>query len=133
MTRRAISLTRELWLLMRSLQGQRHLADHAFDLPEGAAAVREILSALSATIAILEARLLMLDRVIRNELDPALLWSFVNNAGKPLSEGDEPDVHLSEWSARHSVKKARQELQRAKARHQREKERRAAKKAPPIS
>ncbi len=124
MSRRAISLTRELWLLMRTLQGQRHLADHAFDLPEGTTAVREILSALSATIAVTESRLMMLDRIIRDELDPALLWSFVN-AGQPPTEGDQPDVHLSEWSAQHALKKARQELRRAKAQHQREKERRS--------
>jgi hypothetical protein len=129
MSRRAISLTRELWLLLRSLQGQRHLADHAFDLPEGAPAAREILSALSATMALLEARLLMIDRVIRDELDPVLLWAFVNDAGRPLSEGDEPDVHLPEWSARHALTRARQAVKRAKGRHHREKERRAARKA----
>jgi hypothetical protein len=129
MARRSVSLTRELWLLMRSLQGQRHLADHAYDLPEGTPAVREVLSALSATIALIEARLLMLDRVIRDELDPALLWAFVNDASHPLREGEEPDVHLTEWSTRQAVRKARLELQRAKARHQREKERRFAKKA----
>ena len=86
------------------------------------------LSALSATIALLEARLLMLDRVIRDEEDAGQLWSSVND-GPHQSENDDQDVALREWSARHAIKKAREELKRAKARRAHEKDRAARKKA----
>lgn len=129
--RRAISLSRELWLIMRSLQGLRVLADYLHDLPAEAPIVRrEIPSAISATLAIVEARLVMLDRVVTGDVNAALLWSPANDAGPPPAEDGAPDVSIAEWSDGETVRKAREELKRAKVRRDRERARRAPDGAP---
>jgi hypothetical protein len=125
MKRRAVSLTREIWLVMRSIQGLRLLADLWFDLPHDTDAAKQIPSALSASLAVIEARLLMLDRVVTGTMDPALFWCAANDAGPALRDGDEPDVHLKEWSAATAARRAREDLKRAKLRRQHERERRA--------
>jgi hypothetical protein len=113
----AVSLSTELWLLMRSIQGLRILADLLPDPPGEAHVGGEIPSAISATASILEARLLMLDRAMRDAIDPALVWSHANNAG-PEVEGADPDITIRAWSTRKAVKMARAELRRAKLRRQ---------------
>jgi hypothetical protein len=130
--RRAISLSRELWLIMRSLQGLRILADYLHDLPtEATIARREIPSAISATLAIVEARLVMLDRVVTGDVNPALAWSPANDAGPPPTEDGEPDIRIAEWSDGEAVRRAREELKRAKVRRDRERARPVPDRAPP--
>jgi hypothetical protein len=122
---RTVSLSAELWLLLRAVQGLRILADHWLELPPDSHQAREIPSAIGATASILEARLVMLDRAITGTIDPALVWLYGNDAGPEPEDGADEDVRLPEWSAAKAVRKARTELGRAKRRREHEGSRRA--------
>jgi hypothetical protein len=125
MRRRAISLSRELWTIMHALQGVRVLSDHLGELPANCDRARSIPRAISATVVVLEARLMHLERVVCGEVNPGDLWSSSNDAGA-ADEAGEDDLKIGEWSPEESVSRARRELRRAKVERERQRARHAS-------
>jgi hypothetical protein len=113
---RTVSLSQELWILIGAAQGVRLLSERATQCPHGS--VVQLCAEVAAVLAVIEGRLVMLERAVSGEVDPALIWCASNAA--PTGDDDVPDVQLVEWSAKHAVRKARAELRRAKRRLQHE-------------
>lgn len=112
MSPRAVSLSQELWILIGAVRGVRDVSDGAMQSPSGS--VAQVGAEVSALLTLIEGRLVMLERAMSGELDPAL----IRCASNAIPAGDDaPDVKLLEWSAKHAVRKAREELRRAKRRH----------------
>jgi hypothetical protein len=124
MRRRSISLSRELWTIMHALQGVRVLSDHLGELPANCDRARSIPRAISATVVVLEARLMHLERVVCGEVNPGDLWSSSNDAGAADEAGE--DLKIAEWSPEKTVSRARRELKRAKVERDRQRARRAS-------
>lgn len=112
---RAVSLSRELWILIGAVRGVRLLSEHAMQPPGGS--VAQLRAEVAALVTIIEGRLVMLECAVTGELDPALIWC-ASNAAPPGD--DTPDVRLAEWSGKLAVRKAREELRRAKRRRRHE-------------
>jgi hypothetical protein len=127
---RRVSLSREIWISIRALDGLEQIADAWTNLPEGHESRRLIPSAMGAVATIVRDRLAMLERVVRNELDPVLIWCVDNDAGAVLNADDDADVHFVEWDGARAVKRAKDELLRTEAAHRYQPGARRARRAP---
>lgn len=96
---------------MHAVRAARILADHWIQGADSGD-VRSLPIALSAVLSVLEARVLMLERVVSGTLDPALFFCVENAA----TTQDEADIILAEWSDKVAAKAAKTEWKRAKRR-----------------
>lgn len=114
MAKRAVSLSHELHLLFKALQGARALVEQWIaSPPDGSLGAGELPPAVSTILVLLTERLRLLDRVARGTIDPRLLLCPENEAlGR--SEREEEDVTLPVWSERQLARHHRAEWKRAK-------------------
>jgi hypothetical protein len=113
--RKRTSLHYELNLLIHAIDAAAMLAERRhegkLDLVTG--------SALASVLVLARERLKLLDRVVQDVTDPALLWCPENAAGPPLQrEGldEESDRIFVAWSERKIARRNRLDWQRARRR-----------------
>lgn len=112
--RKAVSVSEELYLAIRMLDGVRELAER---LGESAFAVGPTPLAIASMVVLLRERLRMLDRAVRSTVDPLLLWCRENDATEPVDpDAESGDVLLRSWSDKKTIKRLRKELKAAKRR-----------------
>lgn len=112
MTRRRLSVSSELHILISAIEGLRYLAERlsrdGFDDPENV----PIPEAIASNLTLLAERLRLFDRIVRGNVDPRLLLCEGNEAFAPIDDNDEEDVILMEWSPRRASRKHRAEWKR---------------------
>lgn len=81
--RKAVSLSNELHVLIRAVDGARVLADRSTDSTLDDTSVP---SSIEASLVLVVERLRLLDRVVRDAVDPRLLWCDENDHNPPLVE-----------------------------------------------
>jgi hypothetical protein len=121
--RKAVSLSNELYHLIRTVDTVRELAqrvgESSFD--EGAPTLL-----IASALVIVKERLRLIDRAVRGTVDPFLLWCRENDAIEPIddspdAEGEDDDVLLQFWSDKKTVRRLRRDLRSAKRRLRRTK------------
>lgn len=75
---------------------------------------KELPETISALLVLLIERLRLVDRVVRGDVDPRLLWCSENDAASRYIEAQ--DTQLSAWSDKKLARHHRAELKRAKTR-----------------
>lgn len=126
MARRKISLSSELHLVARAIDGTRLMTEKWKELHFTDAELPRLAHALHATLVLVRERLVLLDRGIRDTLDPRHLLCQENEAHEE-HPGDDGDVLLHAWSAKKEAEKLRKDADRAEHRLQVLRERRQAK------
>lgn len=124
--RKNVSLSLELHLVSRALDGMRILTQQWKELHFTEEELPRLAHALHATLIIVRERMMLLDRGIRDTLDPRHLFCNENEA---LEEqpGDDGDVVLRAWSTKKTAEKLRKDADQAERRLQTLRERRQAK------
>ncbi len=112
MRAKTVSLSRELNLVARALDGMRLLTQQWSDLHFAAEDLPRVALALHGTLVLVRERLVILDRCVRDTLDPRHVCCEENVALDQLP-GDDGDVVLRSWSARKEARKLRREADRA--------------------
>lgn len=113
MPRKSVSINHELHVVLGTLRVVRELADYWSQQPAGIGGNPvHLLHDLAASLTVVEARLVLLQRVIRGTLDPEQLWCAANDGDAE----DKEDIVLPAWSLRRTERNARREYRRAKAR-----------------
>ncbi len=96
---KAISLSAEMAEIRNAVEGTRFLAD---ELATGGLEdrKRELQAPLtiSAILVLVELRLHQVERVLRGEEDPLLLWAPHNDVSPIQAEDEEHDLVLRSWS-----------------------------------
>ena len=113
--RKAVSLSREMHLLIRTVDGVREAAER---LSESMSHDEGLSLSIASNLTLLKERLRLIDRVVRGAVDPRVLWCPENNA-LPAVEGDSDDggdVLLRAWSDKRAVHRLRNEWRAAKRR-----------------
>lgn len=126
MSRRKISLSLEVNLIARSIDAMRILTEKWKDLHFTEEELPRLAHAMHATLVLVRERLVLLDRGIRDTLDPRHL-SCPENEAIEAQPGDDGDVVLRAWSAKKEAEKLRKDADRAAHRLQVLRERRQAK------
>lgn len=126
MSRRKISLSLEVNLLARSIDARRILTEKWKELHFTEEELPRLAHAMHATLVIVRERLVLLDRGIRDTLDPRHLSCPENDALEELP-GDDGDVVLRAWSPKKEAEKLQKDADRAAHRLQVLRERRQAK------
>lgn len=117
---KAVSLSNELHIVIGALDGVRAVADYCVHDPLGD---RPPTTTISASIVVLMERLRLLDRVVRDAIDPRALWCEENDA-IPLSDmPGERDVVFKVWSDRKCARRYRRDARAARRRQRHEDER----------
>ena len=125
MSRRKISLSSELHLLSRAIDGTRLMTEKWKELHFTEAELPRLAHALHATLVLVRERLVLLDRGIRDTLNPRHLVCEENEADD-LPRDDE-DVVLRAWSPKKEAERLRKDADRAEHRLQVLRERRHSK------
>ncbi len=113
MGRKSVSVNQELHVVLGTLRVARELADYHSQQPEGSGGNPvHLLHDLAASLVMVEARLALLQRAVRGEVDARQLWCAAND-GEP---NDKNDITLRTWSLRMIARSARREWKSAKAR-----------------
>jgi hypothetical protein len=110
-----VSLSSELHLVARAIDGTRVLTEKWRDGHFNAEELPRLAHALHATLVLVRERLTLLDCAVRDTLDPRHLFHPENQAFDE-QPGDDGDVVLRSWSAKKAAAKLKQEAERA-ARH----------------
>lgn len=126
MSRRKISLSLEVHLIARSIDAMRILTEKWKELHFTEDELPRLAHAMHATLVLVRERLVLLDRGIRDTLDPRHLACPENEAFE-AQPGDDGDVVLRAWSAKKEAEKLRRDAERAEHRLQVIRERRQAK------
>lgn len=111
--RRQISMSNELHLVARAIDGTRILTEKWKDGHFNKEELPRLAHALHATLVLVRERLVLVDCAIRDTLDPRYLFHSENEAFDPLPGDDEGDVVLRSWSAKKAAVKLKQEAERA--------------------
>jgi hypothetical protein len=117
---RKISVSNELHVLLQAIDGIRALAERGAegDVDNESSGDRAIARAAAALLVLVRERLRLLDRVVRDVVDPALLWCADNQAlpaPEPLTD-DDHDVALKTWSDKKTARRLRRGWKAAKKR-----------------
>lgn len=111
----AVSLTFELLLLDHAVEAARLLAEVlARDSFEEEADARRAAASIAAVLALVNTRLLDLERVVRGDLDPARILAPHNQKRPPPAGSDEEDIILVPWSPKKRCRRLKAELARAR-------------------
>jgi hypothetical protein len=123
---RGISLSNELHILIHGMEAIRTLAEHLTRGDgDGVFAESGVPRTIAANLVVLRERLVLLDRAVRDVVDPALLWCAENKA-LPTPEpptDDDHDIMLGAWSDKKAARRLRRSWKAAKKRLRRAKER----------
>ena len=112
MSRRKVSLSSELHLITRAIDGSRVITEKWRDghfLPDE---LPRLAHALHATLVLVRERLTLLDCAVRDTLDPRYV-SHAENQALDEQPGDDGDVVLQAWSARKAAAKLKEEAEQA--------------------
>lgn len=124
--RSAVSLSSELHLVTRAIDGTRLLTEkwkeHHFTEEE----LPRLAPAMHAMLVLIRERLVLLDRGVRDTLDPRHLACPENEALED-EDGDDGDVVLRAWSPKKEATKLRRDADRAERRLEVLRERRQSK------
>lgn len=112
MSRRKISLSLEVNLLARSIDAMRILTEKWKELHFTEDELPRLAHAMHATLVLVRERLILLDRGIRDTLDPRHL-SCPENEALEEHAGDDGDVVLRAWSPKKEAEKLRKDADRA--------------------
>ena len=112
-TRKRVSLSNELHLLMDGIQGVHSLTRQWINSFGHDPLVPDQISAL---LTVLIERIRLMDRVIRGTVDPHLIWSRGNDAEDCPGDPNEQDFILTAWSERKLARHHRAAWRRAKGR-----------------
>lgn len=113
MPRKSVSINHELHVVLGTLRVVRELADYWSQQPVGIGGNPvHLLHDLAASLVLVEARLVLLQRAVRDTIDPAQLWCAANDGDAE----DKEDIVLPTWSLRRIERNARRECRNAKAR-----------------
>lgn len=115
MRNKRVSLSSELHLVARALDGVRILSQQWKELHFTEDELPRLAHALHAIAVIVRERLLLLDRGVRDTIDPRLLSCEENRALEAMP-GDDGDVLLREWSTKKTADKLRKEADQAERR-----------------
>jgi len=109
-----LSLSDELWMLFKSLDGARMLAEEATE----SADVGDVAHTLVAVLGVVTERLRLLDRVVRGTVDPRVLLCSQNQRESPEANADDEnaDIFLPTWSDEELLRHHRAAVRRAKRR-----------------
>jgi hypothetical protein len=124
--RRTVSLSSELHLVSRAIDGTRLMTEKWKELHFTEEELPRLAHALHATLVMVRERLVLLDRGIRDTLDPRHLLCIENEAMEQ-APGDDRDVVLRPWSAKKTAEKLRKDAEVAERRLQVLRERRQTK------
>jgi hypothetical protein len=121
-SRKAISLSNELHLIAKGIDGVRLTAERLSVDASGEEG--RMAGVIASQLTILRERLLLLDRVVRGDVDPRLLWCTENDALPLIDDGthDDEDVTFQVWSERAELRRYRRLWKMARRRLQRRKE-----------
>lgn len=124
--RSAVSLSSELHLVTRAIDGTRLMTEkwkeHHFIEEE----LPRLAVAMHAMLVLVRERLVLLDRCVRDSLDPRHLTCPENEALEDEDgDGDDGDVLLRPWSPKQEATKLRRAADRAERRVQVLRERKA--------
>lgn len=112
--KKVVSLSSELHLVARALDGVRLLSEQWKELHLNEEDLPRVAHALHATSVLVRERLRLLDSVVRDTVDARLLFTEENEAlGAPADDGD---IVLRSWSVRKEAKKLRKAAERAERR-----------------
>lgn len=128
MSRRKTSLSLEVNLIARSIDAMRILSEKWKELHFTEEELPRLAHAMHATLVLVRERLVLLDRGIRDTLDPRHL-SCPENEAFEAQPGDDGDAILRAWPPKKEAEKLRKEADRAEHRLQVLRERRQAKEA----
>jgi hypothetical protein len=124
--RKSVSLSSELHLVARTIDATRILTEQWKELHLNEDDLPRLARALHATLVLVRERLTLVDRAVRDTLDPRQLFCPENEALDDFP-GDEGDVVLHPWSAKKTAEKLRKDADQAERRLQTVRERRQAK------
>lgn len=108
-----VSLSSELHLVARTIDGTRLMAEQWKELHLNEEDLPRLARALHATLVLVRERLTLVDRAVRGTLDPRHLFCQENEALDELPGDDEGDVVLQPWSAKKTAEKLRKDAKRA--------------------
>lgn len=113
MRKKTVSINHELHVVLGTLRVVRELADHWSQQPAGIGGNPvHLLHDLAASLVVIEARLVLLQRAVRGKIDPEQLWCAANDGDAE----DKEDIALPTWSLRRIARQARREWKSAKTR-----------------
>lgn len=112
--RKTVSLSSELHLVARALDGVRLLSEQWKELHFNEEDLPRVAHALHAVSVLVRERLLLLDHCVRDTIDPRLLVCEENRAVDAPS--DDGDVVLRPWSTKKSAERLRRAADRAERR-----------------
>lgn len=115
--KKVVSLSSELHLVARALDGIRLLSEQWKEDHFTEDALPRVAHALHAVSVLVRERLVLLERGVRDTIDPRLLLCDENLALDDAS-ADEGDVLLRAWSTKKTADKLRQDADRAARRLQ---------------
>lgn len=110
--KREISMSNELHLVARAIDGTRILTEKWKDGHFIESELPRLAQALHASLVLVRERLALVDCAIRDTLDPRYIFHPENEAFE-AQPGDEGDVVLRSWSAKKAAAKLKQEAERA--------------------
>lgn len=113
MRKKQISLSLETHLLSRTIDGMRIMTEKWRDGHFNQEELPRLALALHSTLVMVRERLAMVDRSIRDTLDPCYLFHPENEALEPLTSDDSGDVVLRSWSEKKAAIKLKREAERA--------------------
>lgn len=114
MRRKPVSLSSELHLVARALDGVRLLSEQWKELHFNEDDLPRVAHALHAVSVLVRERLLLLDRGVRDTIEPRLLACEENRVVDAAS--DDGDVVLRPWSTKKSAERLRRAADRAERR-----------------
>lgn len=126
MRKKRVSLSSELHLVSRTIDGMRLLTEKWKELHFNDEDLPRLAQALHSTLVLVRERLTLVDCAVRDSLDPRRLFCPENEALDELP-GDDGDVVLHPWPAKKAAEKLRKEADRAEHHLQGLRERRRVK------
>jgi hypothetical protein len=114
MSRKTLSLSNELSLMIDALGGVHRLTRHWIE--NYGMDLDDVPQSIGSLLVILRERLRLLDRVVRGTLDPRVAWCAENDAEGSPGDPNEEDVRLAAWSDGKLARHHRVALKRAKVR-----------------
>lgn len=102
--RKAVSVSEELYLAIRAIDGVRELAER---LAESSFDTGPVPLSIASTLVIVRERLRMLDRAVRGTVDPMLLWCRETEPTESVDDNgnDGGDLLLQFWSDRKTIRR----------------------------
>lgn len=112
MAKKAVSLSSELHLIVRTLDAVGLLLQQWAELHFSEDEVRRVAPGVHATVVLVRERVRLLDRVVRDTIDPRFLLMVENRGEDPLP-GDDDDIVLRAWSVEKTNAKAQEDADRS--------------------